>query len=327
VGDPVSALIAFALAAVLTPLAGLGGRALGLVDRPTPDPLKVHARPVPFTGGIAVIAAAIASLAIVGRTPRGLVTAAVVVSLVVGTIDDIRPLPPWLRLVLQAAIGVTIGVALPIAVDGPVGVALTTLVTMATVNAVNLLDGQDGLAGGVSMLAALALAFVLDAESARQAGVAGLALAGGLAGFLLWNRPPAWIFLGNGGAYAVGAALAALAAAAGRVGGVQGAVAAGICLGLPALELLLTVARRLRSGARLASGDRHHTYDQVTGKIGVVRSTLAFSAVGAVLGGLGVVAARGSLAVAVLILGAVAVAGIAAGLWLWTDAGTLRQPR
>jgi UDP-GlcNAc:undecaprenyl-phosphate GlcNAc-1-phosphate transferase len=327
VGDPVPALIAFALAAVLTPLVGLGGRALGLVDRPTPDPLKVHARPVPFTGGLAVIAATIAALAILGRSPRALVVAAVVVSLIVGTIDDIRPLPPWLRLVLQLAVGIAIGVALPIGVEGPVGVAITAFVAMATVNAINLLDGQDGLAGGVSMLAALALAFVLDAESARHAGAAGLALAGGLAGFLLWNRPPAWIFLGNGGAYAVGAALAALAASAGRVGGFQGAVAAGICLGLPALELILTVARRLRSGTRLASGDRHHTYDLVTRRIGVLRSTLVFCAVGAVLGVLGVLAAHGSLVVALLILGVVALGGIAAGLWLWADAGTLRQPR
>jgi UDP-GlcNAc:undecaprenyl-phosphate GlcNAc-1-phosphate transferase len=282
---------------------------------------------VPFTGGLSVIGAAIASLAILGRTPRPLVAAAVVVSLVVGTIDDVRPLPPWLRLALQLAVGVAIGVALPIAVDGPLGIALTALVTVATVNAVNLLDGQDGLAGGVSMLAALALALVLDVESARHAGAAGFALAGGLAGFLLWNRPPARIFLGNGGAYAVGAALASLAASAGRVGGVQGAVAAGICLGVPAIELVLTVARRLRSRTRLVSGDRDHSYDLLTRRIGVLRSTLVFWGVGALLGGLGLVAALGSLAVALLILLVVAVAGIGAGLWLWADAGTLRQPR
>ncbi len=322
-----SALIAFALAAVLTPLVGWAGRALGLVDRPTPDLLKVHPRPVPFTGGLAVIGATLASLVLLGHTPKGLVVAAILVSLGIGTLDDVHPLPPWLRLVLQLGVGVAIGIALPIAVDGPVGVAITALVVMATVNAVNLLDGQDGLAGGVAMLAALALALVLDAESARYAGVTGLALAGGLAGFLLWNRPPAWIFLGNGGAYAVGAALAALAAGAGRAGGLQGVVAAGLCLAVPAIELLLTVVRRLRAGTRLASGDRLHSYDLVTARIGVVRSTLVFWAAGAALGALGVVAARASLTTAVIILVGVAVAVGAAALLFRADAGTLRQPR
>jgi hypothetical protein len=75
------------------------------------------------------------------------------------------------------------------------------------------------------------------------------------------------------------------------------------------------------------SGDRDHSYDLLTRRIGVLRSTLVFWGVGALLGGLGLVAALGSLAVALLILLVVAVAGIGAGLWLWADAGTLRQPR
>jgi UDP-GlcNAc:undecaprenyl-phosphate GlcNAc-1-phosphate transferase len=327
VGDPVSALIAFALAVVLTPLAGWGGKALDLVDRPTPDPLKVHARAVPFTGGLAVIGAALLSLLLLGRTPEGLIVAAILISLAVGTIDDLRPLPPWLRLLLQLGVGVAVGAALPIAVEGPVGVAITTLVVVATVNATNMLDGQDGLAGGIAMFAAVSLAIVLGAESARQTGGAGLALAGALGGFLVWNRPPARIFLGNGGAYAVGTALAALAAAAGREGGMQGVVAAGLCLGVPALELLFTVVRRLRSGARLVSGDRRHTYDLLTARIGILRSTLLFWAAGAVLGGLGVVAAATSLAVALVILSIVAVVGVATALWLPADAAPLRQAR
>lgn len=321
------ALIAFALSAVGTPLVGWLGRALGLVDRPTPDPLKVHARPVPFTGGLSVIAAALVSVAVLGWTPRGWVVAGILASLALGLLDDVRPLPPWLRLVLQIAVGVAIGWVLPTPFAGPAGAAITALIVVATVNAVNLMDGQDGLAGGVAAVAAVALAIVLETAGGSKPSASGLALAGALAGFVLWNRPPARIFLGNGGAYAVGTVLAALAASAGRIAGVRGLLAAGLCLGVPAVELVLTVGRRLRSGSRVVEGDRQHSYDLVTARIGLVRSTLAFWGIGLVLGGLGIVAARASLAVAAVVFVAAVVAGAGAALWLRAGSGTLRQPR
>ena len=69
-----------------------------------------------------------------------------------------------------------------------------------SLNAVNLLDGLDGVAAGCGLVSALGIA-VLD-DGAR---VPALALAGGLAGFLVFNRPPARIYLGDAGAYLIGA--------------------------------------------------------------------------------------------------------------------------
>jgi UDP-GlcNAc:undecaprenyl-phosphate GlcNAc-1-phosphate transferase len=319
-------LIALGLSVVATPLAGLLGRAAGMVDRPGPDELKVHPRPVPFTGGLAVVLATVAALALTAWTVRGPVVGGIVAALALGMADDARPLPPWLRLILQTVVGVVVAWALPLPFLGPFGGAAMAAIVVATVNAVNLLDGQDGLAGGVAAIAAVSLAIVTGASNASNLG---MALAGALAGFVVWNRPPARIFLGDGGAYAVGVALAALAAASGRLDGVRGALAAALCLGVPALELVLTIIRRLRTGSRVVGGDRLHSYDRLTSRRGVWWSTLAFWGLGAAAGALGILVASVSLGVALAVVAGVSVAAIAAGLALRPDArpGRVRQSR
>jgi UDP-GlcNAc:undecaprenyl-phosphate GlcNAc-1-phosphate transferase len=205
---------------------------------------------------------------------------------------------------------------------------VTAAIVVATANAMNLLDGQDGLAGGVSAIAAASIAGVTAAAGGVVVVALGLALAGGLGGFLVWNRPPAKVFLGNGGAYAVGAALASLAAGATELDGMRGAAAAGLCLAIPAVELVLTVARRLGSGTRLAQGDRLHSYDLVTSRVGVGRSTLVFCCLGAVAGGLGIAAALTPLWASVLIAAATLVLlGAGAVLLQRGETPRLRQAR
>jgi UDP-GlcNAc:undecaprenyl-phosphate GlcNAc-1-phosphate transferase len=251
-------LIAFAVALVATPLCLVAGRAVGLVDRPSGDALKIHARPVPLTGGVAVALAALAGAAASGAM-RWWLAASVAAALVVGIVDDARPLPPWVRLAAQAGIGgllVTGGLRLgPAGLVGAVAVIATVL---ACTNAVNLMDGQDGLAGGLAAIAGVGLAFLLPGGTAGEA--LGLATAGAATAFLLWNRPPARIFLGDGGAYVLGTLLAVLAVAVGR-GGWPELMAAGACLAVFAVELVTTMVRRLRSDRSVLLGDRDHAYD------------------------------------------------------------------
>ncbi len=143
---------------------------------------------------------------------------------------------------------------------------MLVLATVACCNAVNMVDGQDGLAAGLGAIAALGLAAVLAAGAFATA--LPLALAGALAGFLVWNRPPARIFLGDGGAYAVGVLLAASAAQATSAGW-HGLLAAGACLGVFAYELVATIARRLASSAPTVRGDRDHSYDRLAERAGL----------------------------------------------------------
>ena len=260
-GLPMPFLIAFGLALVLTPAFGRMGLAVGLVDRPE-DALKIHSRPVPVLGGVAVMASALGTLAALRSWLPSAVIVAAAIALGAGLLDDTKPVPPWLRLLLQAAAaGVLLGAGFSL---GPLGVlsAIGGLVlVLACANATNMLDGQDALVGGLAAIAALGLSALAAWSGGSEAARLGLALGGALVGFTIWNRPPARIFLGNGGAYAVGTLLAVIALVVTSQSGWRGLLAAGVCLGVFAFEIVFTVTRRFLSGSPIVPGDRFHSFD------------------------------------------------------------------
>ncbi len=170
-----------------------------------------HTRPVAYLGGVGVVAGAAAGLVTAtflgaeDSAPTPLVMGTLLF-LTLGVYDDVRPLRPARKLVLQlvAALGMALLGLRPGVSESPVlDVALASLVLVVGVNAVNLTDVCDGLVAG---LAALALACwgVLD-PSLRVIAWSG---AGACVGFLFFNRPPASIFLGDAGSHALGFALA-----------------------------------------------------------------------------------------------------------------------
>jgi UDP-GlcNAc:undecaprenyl-phosphate GlcNAc-1-phosphate transferase len=312
-----SFIIAIALALVLTWAARRVALATGLVDRPAPGPLKVHIVPVPVLGGLAVMVSVLVTcLLILHHLPVG-ITAGIAVAVGIGLLDDLRPLPASVRLVALATAGLLLvagGVHLePL---GPLSGPGVVLLVLLLANAVNLIDGQDGLASGLGAIACAGIAAV-HAANGNGPPLLAVALAGSLVGFLAWNLSPARVFLGNSGAYGLGAMLTALA---GRLAGDgwHGLLAAGLCLGVFAFELTFTVVRRLLSAQRLATGDRKHTYDllaQATDSRD--RATLLMWTLGAVSAGAGFVADQVSLTAAVAMIGGACVIATAAGGQLW----------
>lgn len=131
------------------------------------------------------------------------------------------------KLVLQLLVGIIFGLFLLLYFDrgteiiiprvglidlGYLYIPFLVLVLMGTSNAVNLTDGLDGLAAGVTFFVALALAIVSIMTSHYELLIFCLALAGSCAGFLVFNRHPARIFMGDTGSMALGGAVAAVAA-------------------------------------------------------------------------------------------------------------------
>jgi UDP-GlcNAc:undecaprenyl-phosphate/decaprenyl-phosphate GlcNAc-1-phosphate transferase len=304
-------VVALAASLILTPVAAVLGRWLGMVDRPGDD-LKIHAREIPTLGGVAVVAAVgLATLAPSVTMPAWGVVAATLLALLVGTVDDVRALPPIVRAAALTAAGILLVVGAghtDLVLAG--GVAIVLLV-LACANGVNILDGQDGLAAGVSAVAALGLAGCLWLATDVTASMPA-ALGGALCGFVFWNRPPARVYLGNGGAYAVGVLLAVPSIALVLSAGWRGLLAAGACLVIPAFEIAFTVARRAISAESLATGDRLHSYDLVARRVGRARSSVVFVVL-AVLG-----AGAGLLITVVPLPVGIALALIGAGLaTLW----------
>jgi UDP-GlcNAc:undecaprenyl-phosphate GlcNAc-1-phosphate transferase len=250
----VLAVVSFVVTLVVTPVAMVVARRTGIMDRP--GDLKSQTSAVPYLGGVAVFA----GLVIGAAVGRPTVVVPLAAALILGVADDRFDLPPWLRLAGEVGIGLAVVATCPVRFGAPAAVPLVVVITLLLVNGVNLLDGLDLLAGGVTAVAAVAFALLLHG-SARQLAVASAAA---LLAFLVFNRPPARIYLGDGGAYLLGTALAVLVARSWtphvptRVGTASLALVA-----VPAAEVAFAVVRRARGRQSLTAGDRGHPYDRL----------------------------------------------------------------
>jgi UDP-GlcNAc:undecaprenyl-phosphate GlcNAc-1-phosphate transferase len=294
--------------AVAVPICMVVARRTGIVDRP--GPLKLHETPVPYLGGVAVFV----GVTIGVFAGRAAVLVPLLAALAVGVADDRLDLPAPIRLLAQLGVGAAIAATQPVHLPGWCGIPLIVAVTVILINGFNLIDGLDMLAAGVGTAAAVGFTLVLHGSSRLMAA----SLAGSLIAFLLFNRPPARIYLGDGGSYLLGAAIAVLLARAWAVGVTDPTGVA--ALGLPAVavgEVACAIVRRRLSGKSLLAGDRGHPYDLLvargwspTAASGIYVALEAAIAVAVVLA---VTVGHVSMTAAVALDGAVALAVLGGG--------------
>jgi UDP-GlcNAc:undecaprenyl-phosphate GlcNAc-1-phosphate transferase len=279
-------LIAYVAAAgtvcALTPLVRRIALTSGALDHPTER--KVHRRPLPTWGGVALVAGFFTGALAAGalhqvpfRTLVGISSGAILVALM-GFVDDRLDLPPKLKLLLQVVsvgplllCGITISMlSHPLArqeqIMLPVWLSwiVTTVWVVAVTNAINLIDGLDGLAAGVTAIATVALAFIALGWGQLPVALLCAGLAGAAAGFLPWNWHPAKILMGDTGAYFLGYVIAGVT--------IQGAfkMAAAIAifvpllvLAVPLLDTALSPLRRFLSGRPPFAADREHVHHRL----------------------------------------------------------------
>lgn len=261
-------LLTLALSAILTPVIRKLSLKWGFFDYPSPR--KIHQRPVPRIGGLAIFLSfwlvvlfylilKPESLSFVSekiwsidKNLFGVITGAFLI-FAIGILDDIKKINPYLKLFfsflaasLVAFFGIKIwwfsnpfGQQIILGFFSPIFVILWIVLIS---NVVNLLDGLDGLATGVVFIAALVLFFLSKSPSVNQPATALLCLilAGASLGFLPFNTNPAKIFLGDGGAYFLGFMIAIFAIISG------GKVAtAALVLGVPILDAAWVLLRRI----------------------------------------------------------------------------------
>lgn len=250
-------LVAILITAAATPACIALAHRFGVIDRP--GHLKTHESPVPYLGGVAVFV----GLLIGAGFGRPITLIPLASALIVGVADDRFELPVPLRLAGQLAVGALIAVSVPLHVTGPIGVPLVIATSIALINGFNLLDGLDMLAAGVGAAAAVGFAVLSDGAGRLLAA----SLAGALAAFLWYNRPPARIYLGDGGSYLLGASMTVLLAYSWGAGVSRstGVIALALVV-VPVVEVVCAVVRRGRSGRALTAGDRSHPYDLLVAK-------------------------------------------------------------
>jgi UDP-N-acetylmuramyl pentapeptide phosphotransferase/UDP-N-acetylglucosamine-1-phosphate transferase len=173
-----------------------------------PNARSLHERPVPRTGGLAVLAGTAASALAFGGLlwlPLGLAAALAAVSL----LDDLRGMPTAVRLAahLAAAAFLAWYVLSPI---HPLELVLIVLAVAWITNLYNFMDGSDGLAGGMAVIGFAAYAIAAWQADRMPLAVTSLAIAAAALGFLVYNFHPARIFLGDVGSIPLGFLAAAL---------------------------------------------------------------------------------------------------------------------
>lgn len=265
--------LAMALIPILVRVAG----PLGLID--AADPRKVHKGRVPRIGGVAIVTGCLIPVAIWVpiEGPFAAFLGAAVLLFLFGLLDDRFNLDYRLKLLgqLLAASAVVLagGVLIkevPFIPGGllPVSLAIpfTLLVLVGITNAVNLSDGLDGLAGGISLLAAVGLLLLLVADGGAEGSLLILlaALGGAILGFLRFNTFPARLFMGDTGSQFLGFTTGVLAIMITQRDDLALSRALPLLvLGLPILDMLTVMARRIARGHSPFKADRTHLHHRL----------------------------------------------------------------
>jgi UDP-GlcNAc:undecaprenyl-phosphate GlcNAc-1-phosphate transferase len=294
----VISLVACAVAAASVPLCRRTAERSGLVAYPADD--RWHRRAVPKLGGAAMLFGFLGSLPI-GGEPAHVWPIAMLALLMfaVGLADDLRSMPPATKLILQTLVAAAFIYFTPaVRITGvPVGDTLIALFwIVGLTNAFNLLDNMDGLAAGTAGLAALALVLLLQPNGSGPAAAlagASAAFAGAMVGYLIYNFPPASIFMGDSGSHMMGGVLAGttlLALAHINSSVVHVSLVPVILLLIPIVDTtFVTVARGLAGRSAFLGGRDHLSHRLVA---------LGMGERGAVLLLYGLAAAGGAVALA-----------------------------
>jgi UDP-GlcNAc:undecaprenyl-phosphate GlcNAc-1-phosphate transferase len=281
--------LSFILVGALTPVMRKVAIKNNIFDLPN-STHKSHALPTPYLGGIAIMLGVVlvALLAVFLSTDvlgnLTLLLPVLIPALILGLIglwDDLKSLPAYPRLFAQSAVGVCISIILITTgtVGNPTGsivldVILTVIWIVGICNSINFFDNMDGGAAGAVAFSSLGIAFL--AWNLGQSLIVGLALvtAGATFGFLIWNKSPAKIYMGDAGALFLGVLLATLAI---RLDPVTQSRAISLSiplllLALPILDTTTVVISRLRMGISIFQGGQDHLSHRLV-NIGLTRKS------------------------------------------------------
>ena len=263
-------LVGFVLALLLLPLCRAVAMRTGMVAHPRND--RWNRQSVPLLGGVGIALATVAGALLTGASATMTVPLlAAFLIFIVGLVDDYLALKPATKLIAQIALAsllVYFGFRLSWVESRLLNSILTIVWLVGLTNAFNLLDNMDGLSGGIAFIVAgMLLTGLLTGPTGAEAGpqITVLALLVGATGaFLIFNFPPASVFMGDSGALFLGFTLATFTLSPEGIRGSRTDVAAVVAgpvfvLLIPIFDTALVTVSRLFSGRSPAVGGRDHS--------------------------------------------------------------------
>ena len=323
----IAGALAFVVVSGLIPLCRRFALAHNITDRPAPG--KVHRRPTPYLGGVAICVAAVGSSVVLPEWRRealAVLAAACLVS-VAGLIDDLRGLRAATRLAIEipaASLAVAAGARAELfgnRADFVISVAFLVVVT----NAFNLLDNMDGAAGAIGTTIAIALATTALIEHQILVGGLAVVVAATCLGFLVYNWNPAVIFMGDAGSLFLGFLLAVIALTLRtRVAHPASALALLLLLGPALFDTTVVVISRMRASRPIYIGGTDHTSHRlVLLGLSTVGATVTLVVATASCAVLGVLVAVGTIAAS--IAAPFVAVGAVLGLWFMLRVGVYKE--
>jgi UDP-GlcNAc:undecaprenyl-phosphate GlcNAc-1-phosphate transferase len=273
-------LLGFSLSLVCIPTSRKVSRLLKAVDFPKPH--KVHRVPMPRLGGLAIYGGFWLSIAVL-RIAYGEVLAGCETQLLalflgsslilgVGVLDDIFGLGAFAKLIVEIAAAIlVVGLGFRVLPGGSLAflggfgevlVLAGSVVWLVWVtNVFNLADGLDGLAAGIGGIVSLSIFVIGMSLGIPWVGVVSIVLFGVCSGFLVHNFPPARIFMGDSGSLFLGFVFATVIMAfSGATDGHGHSFLGMLMLGVPMIDGVGAVLRRLMNGTNIMQGDRDHLH-------------------------------------------------------------------
>ena len=267
-------LSAAALVLVLTPVVARVAPWVNGVDHGGDRP-RVHGKPLPRIGGVAIVIGitvpAIAFMSLEGPFPWILAGTAGVA--LVGLVDDIHGLRPWVKLAAVLAIALVPviggdlaidGITLPLIGDheiGWVGYPLTILWIALLANLINLIDGMDSLAAGIVAIASAAFTLLAASWGRYETAMLAAIVCAATLAFLWHNYHPAKIFMGDSGALALGFLLATVSIEGVlKTAATIALVAPLLVIAVPILDTSFVVLKRLKYRRPPWDADHNHFY-------------------------------------------------------------------
>jgi UDP-GlcNAc:undecaprenyl-phosphate GlcNAc-1-phosphate transferase len=264
-------LIAFGVSLLLVPVVRWLSFRTGQIATPRVD--RWNNKAIPTMGGIGMFIAFIITLLVVWLTrvelnvfsERWTILLGMAIMFAIGLYDDIKHINPPVKLIFQllaATIVIFFGDNTINFFPWPIAnILLTFFWLVGITNAINLLDNMDGLAGGVALVTVGFLTFFFWKAGNPGLIILSLTLAGAIIGFMVFNFPPARIFMGDSGSMFLGFSLAALAVArrtqASNIFAIVGVPT--LIFLLPILDTALVAITRILRGQSPTSGGIDHT--------------------------------------------------------------------
>jgi UDP-GlcNAc:undecaprenyl-phosphate GlcNAc-1-phosphate transferase len=282
----------YMLVGFLTPLMRKIAISKEILDRPN-SPHKSHLKPTPYLGGVAIILGVVLvtySALLFSKSSlsnfwiaTSLLGPATAMGLI-GFWDDIKDLHPFPRFIGQTVAGVVVAIIL-ISTSNfgtPTGfIAIDVIVTVIWIvgicNSINFFDNLDGGAAGTTAVSSIALTYLALINDQNLISALSLVLAGATLGFLIWNKPPARIYMGDAGALFLGVLIATLTI---RLKPNTDSILASfatpvLLLAVPILDTSVAVISRLRRKVSPFQGGKDHLSHRLirigmSGKITVI---------------------------------------------------------